>query len=452
MSSMARDLSRDLFVGPAVVVDDEAYQEDTAVHVVIEELKEANFPVLRRHVIPPDDEVAHWQAMSLIVLDWNLLGTNIVPNRDDSEENDGSALLGVDLPDSARRDPKTDSLRFVKKLLQDLYCPIFIISNFGVEAIWKRLEEGLDGDETQQLRARVLVRSKTQVQGSLLEELGEWISKHPAIYALKTWERGYERAMVELFHDFQQSAVGWPGILWRNSHRDGVNPNYNLTETITRNLLHRMDPRLFSDQMISSTADHQSLDSVRRVLHQHAILPVERLHDDVIMPGDFFVLEDADDEDAEEEQEDEEDAKHEQKCLPEIIDICLTPACDLVARSQDADSVRMFMVQALLVRDDELRTRRALDHMLDLSDSTMSVLLHHLVPQDAMYIVRFKNWSVKTWGEIKDRRRGRLLDPYVTLLQQRYALFSQRQGLPRLPEGFYEPRPVPDPSTSASDN
>lgn len=423
MSSLALEL----FVGPAVVVDDEVNEPGTVACTIVEELKKAHFPVIRRRDIPPDDQIAHWQAMSLIVLDWDLLGTiTISSNDEDSDDiDDGSAtLLGVALPNRLKEDPRTDSLRFVRKLMNDLYCPIFIVSNLDVKKIWEELESGLDEDNIHDLKARVLVRSKTQAVDSLLEGLSKWIANHPAIYALKTWERGYERAKATLFNDFQQSAVEWPGILWKTSREDGTNPNHDLTETIYRNLLHRMDPHLFSAEIISSHTRSGSLDSVRRVLHQQAVLPVERLHDDVIMPGDFFIGEDED---------------HEP---PQRIYICLTPACDLVARGESSDEIRMYMVTAALVRDDELSTPRAIKHKLGLNDSTTSFPLHHLVPEDAMYVVRFKNWFITTWGEAKNYRLGRLLDPYVTLLQQRNALFSQRQGLPRLPDSFYRPPPA----------
>ena len=418
-------LALELFIGPAVVVDDEVDRADTAAHAIVEQLDEAHFPVIRRSVIPPDEEIVHWQAMSLIVLDWDLLGTiSIVSDGNDSDEDDGSALLGVALPDSVRGDPSTDSLRFVRKLMKDLYCPVFIVSNLDVEAIWERLQEGLDEDETQQLKARVLVRSKTQGEGSLLEELDQWIAQHPAIYALKTWERGYEHAKAALFDDFQRSAVEWPGILWRTSDEDGVNPNHDLTETISRNLLHRMDPHLFSPDLITSAATAESFDSVRNVLHQQAVLPAARLHADVIMPGDFFFEED------------------EQQEAPGGIDICLTPACDLIARGEmQAENIRMFMVRASRVKDSDLSSKTAIRKTIRKSrDLVTEVLLHHLVPEDAMYVVRFKDWSVTTWGAVRNQRRGRLLDPYITLLQQRNALFAQRQGLPNLPTNFHQPR------------
>ena len=431
-----RSLAIDLLVGPAVVVDDDIDQENAAVHAVVTELEQAHFPVLRRRVVPADEEIDHWQAMSLIVLDWDLLGAiNIAQDYDDS--NEASTLLGVVLPDSVVRDPKTDSLRFVRKLMKDLYCPIFIISNLNVEAIWEQLEDGLNEYETQQLRARVFVNSKEQGKDWLLEKLGGWIKEHPAIYALKSWERSYERAKTELFHDFQHSAVGWPKILWQTADRDGVNPNYHLTETISRNLLQRMEPHEFPEDVVSSTGDVDSLDSVRRVLHQQAVLPSTRLHADVIMPGDYFF------EEAAEITADTDDAaasKTRMEYLPDTVDICLTPACDLVARNSEADDIKMFMVRAHLVTGTEVSSKAKIKTTIRSGESTTSVLLHHLVPEDAMYRVRFKDWYVTTWGEVRNLRRGRLLEPYVTLLQQRNSLFFQRKGLPLLPQDFHEPR------------
>jgi len=38
------------------------------------------------------------------------------------------------------------------------------------------------------------------------------------------------------------------------------------------------------------------------------------------------------------------------------------------------------------------------------------------------------------WSEYKARRIGRLLPPYITRLQQKYAFYLQRQALPAIPE------------------
>lgn len=42
--------------------------------------------------------------------------------------------------------------------------------------------------------------------------------------------------------------------------------------------------------------------------------------------------------------------------------------------------------------------------------------------------------ELKKWKDIKDNRIGRLLPPYITKIQQKYAAYLQRQGLPSIPE------------------
>jgi hypothetical protein len=46
----------------------------------------------------------------------------------------------------------------------------------------------------------------------------------------------------------------------------------------------------------------------------------------------------------------------------------------------------------------------------------------------------FRDIKTKNWNDVKDTRIGRLLPPYITRLQQKYAFYLQRQGLPAIPE------------------
>ena len=47
---------------------------------------------------------------------------------------------------------------------------------------------------------------------------------------------------------------------------------------------------------------------------------------------------------------------------------------------------------------------------------------------------RFKKLEIKSWEDVKDRRIGRILSPHIDRMQQRYAAYLQRQGLPRVPQ------------------
>ena len=416
-------LAEQLFVGPAVVVDDEVNYAETEAAALVAQLEQSHIPVLRRTQIPDDGELVHWQKLSLIILDWDLVGALGAGDDVFAEDDVDTPLLGTGVPENARRGKDVNTLRFVRKLLTELYCPIFVVSNQDPGLIWRELHEGLDESERGQLDARVLVKSKSDTSSTLFEALDQWLTKHPAIYALKTWEAGYEQAKSSVFSDFQASSTSWPSIIWETAKGDSVNPNFELTETISRNLAHRMDPNIFEEQLVVTNAGTPELESLRRVLHQKAVIPAHRLFDDVLSPGDFFF----------------EDAGHSQ---PDSILICLTPACDLVPRDGGLpSSVRMIVVEASRIPDEELSTAKAVKGTLGKADSLTSIVLSHLTPADVPYVVRFKNWDVTTWGALQRLRQGRLLDPYLTLVQQRFYQYMQRQGIPSTPDPFHEHRP-----------
>ena len=51
----------------------------------------------------------------------------------------------------------------------------------------------------------------------------------------------------------------------------------------------------------------------------------------------------------------------------------------------------------------------------------------------------FRKLRIEKFSHLRDKRIGRLLHPYLTRIQQRYALYSQRQGLPRIPKEAIPP-------------
>ncbi|MFW6303486.1 MAG: hypothetical protein ACOC2L_02595, partial [Candidatus Sumerlaeota bacterium] len=46
---------------------------------------------------------------------------------------------------------------------------------------------------------------------------------------------------------------------------------------------------------------------------------------------------------------------------------------------------------------------------------------------------KFNELLIERWKDIKGKRVGRLLPPYINKIQQRYSLYMQRQGVPRIP-------------------
>lgn len=401
-------MASDFFIGPAVVVDDKIEDPDSGMASVLAQIDERSMPIVKKTGLPRESEIDHWRGFSLIVLDWELRPI-------------ASEIAGLSVPAGLSEENAAEVADFVEKLLTRLYCPIFILTNQSVDAVKDELATRLDAVE-EQLEARVLVMGKAEVAEHLFEELAKWIESHPAVYVMELWERGYQDARGMMFRNFELTSGQWPSVLWATSKADGVNESFELAETITRNIVHRFRPLEFEDAVLridddEGRMDDLSMPTLRLVVHRGAVVPSESLYRDVIMPGDFFAAGDPEDR------------------LARIL-INLTPACDLVPRGgKTLDDIRMFLVEGQLLSDDEFDSERKIEKLLE---SRPELELVWVLREDARpYRIRFKSWSVGQWGDYKEARIGRLLDPWITQLLQRFALHFQRQGLPRLSEHFY---------------
>lgn len=403
----------ELFVGPAVVVDDTLGKDDCTMQPIIAQIEARKIPVHGEKTLPPLEELRHWRNFSLIVLDWELFPTS---------QGAGTLVPGISLPDSLHDENNAKVTEFVKALLETLYAPIFIFSSQNVDAITAQLTTRLKMNEDQ-IRERVMIRSKSDMSDSLFEALTVWVSSRPSIYALKSWDYGYEVAKKELFGDLHASSPNWPKVIWATSGQDSVNPHSELSETIARNIIHRFRPLVFDTSVFEAKDDDEvePPDTLRRVLHRQAVIANDALHDDVLMPGDFFF------------------SKPDAGLPPEIL-INVTPACDLVPRGGvNSDDIGMTLVRADLIADGNYKTKKQIEAVEKerSNDFSSSHLLYVLTDSARPYRVRFKNWTRSTWGALREERQGRLLEPHITQLQQKFALYFHRQGLPRLPDRYF---------------
>lgn len=395
--------SGDFFIGPAVVVDDRLGEPHEGMNTVVEQLQDAGLPVLTRTQLPPPHEVRHWGGFALIILDWELIS---------------AGEPGVSLPDDLKAQNAEAVAAFVERLLSELYSPVFILSSRNVEEIEEELATRLQVD-SKQVSSRVRIRRKADAVEHLLADLEAWVKNHPAVYAMKSWETGYADARRRMFADFELSSTDWPRILWGASEKDKTNPNFELAEAISRNILHRFEPLVFDEGVLKANAEDDvpaSVAAVRSVIHRRAVVPAVSLHDDVVMPGDFFAVEDPDSRD---------------------LLINVTPACDLVQRAEEEADIQMTVLRARPLEPTTYSSKSKRDKMRTNPDPTTEVVW--VLSEDGRpFCVEFKSWTEASWQECKARRLGRLLDPYIIQLQQRFALHFHRQGVPRLPDEFYD--------------
>lgn len=389
----------DLFNGVAVVIDDEVNDKSANITKIVKQIDAANIPVLRYTSLPKDSIINNFQNLSFLLLDWRLIKDNITDS--DIEE-------GITIPDILLDTIVQENVEFIKKLNEKCFCPIFIFTNepdiSSIET--KLIDEGLI------LRGRqsnIFIKSKNEVnrKGKLFNIANKWLENNASIYVLKKWEKEYQNSKNKLFYEFQKISPVWPKILWKNYNDDNVNPSLELGEFITRNLHTRMAPFQFSEILLNKNGKKISATELQSVIEGEVF--ISSIDENDIASGDIFKI-------------------------STNYYINIRANCDLIPgrTNQSIDDIELYLIQGTKVS--VTKGKKTYDKKYGKFSELDTQSIVFPIHNGKIVDFRFKKLEIKNWGDIKSYRIGRLLPPYITKVQQRYALYIQRQGLPRIPE------------------
>ncbi len=384
---------KDLLSGIAVVIDDQIEgdqdgEEDRILEIVHQLEREWNLPFCKAKQIPPKGTWPNLlQAASFILLDWKLW-----PN--------GSTEL------------EKLNIEFVERA-KDYFVPVLIFTNGDPEDIKSKLPCDIYREEMTE-SSFVFIQWKNELlHGDKLDlsAIEQWMRNNASVYSLKTWERVFHAAKKDLFGSMYARSPDWPRAFWKEYRADGVDPSSSLTHLINDNLRGRMRTDAFEAAILEATPADVSLEDLQEDLQgligeisfQGAVPANE------IRCGDLFQM-------------------SEKRYLLNI-----RPDCDCVPRSgQPIDQVELYCIEGEAMNDEELKERYQckLGQFEEQVNESIAFSIH----ERKSVRFRFRKLWIKRFVTIKDKRIGRLLPPYLTRIQQRYALYLQRQGLPRIPE------------------
>lgn len=388
----------DLFAGIGVIIDDALTPDKQAAGDQIWKIKssfeEANTPLLTFSELPNEDKIVHFNSISFLLLDWDLIGLEI----------------GIDLPKEAIK----DNIEFLKQIRNQFFIPIFIFSNEEPNDIILALEEGGLYDKNKSNHIFVKRKSEVEDSSNLFEAIENWIKSTPSIYVLKEWEISLKKAKNNLFGDFYHVSSNWPKILQETFEEDGVNKNYELNSLIYKNLIARTSSVLFDDEILKLETNPVTAEELRRVLECERFL-IKDLPD-IPAFGDIF----------KEEYIDNGETKFR-------YFINIRPDCDIL---REGEKAKLYCIKGRII--DETTINSETETNIEFTKGCLVEKINNAyIPFiDGGKIIEFqlKNLEIKTWKELKAKRIGRLLPPFITRLQQKYTFYLQRQGLPAIPE------------------
>ena len=392
-----------LFKGIALVIDNGIGTEEQ-IDRILKNITDGGGHYVSMTELPKDDyDLDHFAKVAFFIMDWNMLNET-----------------GVKLPAQIEKDMIARNIAFLKRLGKSRHAPVFIFTNDEPDDVAEALNE--DPDLLRSVRDKhILVRRKSEVMDRLYDVLeGEYAATIPSVLTLKTWENAYHKAANELFMDLHNRTPYWPVLMWQTFGADDVPEEFEMIRLINRLVESRMGPMgLDLKPFISKLEEHAKEDeqdyrqSMYRVLEGERFLRNERLTEKIFAPGDVFRFP-----------------------LPDGRDsyyINIRAECDCLHGSDDTD---LYLLRAKEVEGAEKQINTEFGNITSEKDNEAIV---YAMFGGTTFSVKFKDMKIMKIKKIgQDATRvGRLLPPFMTRVQQRYAAYIQRPGLPRIPAAMH---------------
>ena len=407
---------KNLMSGIAVVIDDRLENGTTAYDLddgntdlivkIVEQLEDKwNLPFYAVKRMPPEKTWPNlMQAASFILLDWRWwpIGASVL-----EQEN-------VKI-----------NIRFLKQA-KDYFVPVFIFTNENPDDVTSKLPESVYHEDSPEQNFVFVRRKADLVSSDSLDTstIRDWIRQNASVYALKAWEQVFHAAKKELFSSMYVRSPDWPKVFWKAYKDDGVDPSSSLTHLINDTLRGRMRTDTFEAEILGAFPAEVPRKDLQALITETSVRPLATLPEDEIRCGDLFSIRCGD-----------LFSQPKRKYL-----LNLRPDCDCIPRdAKRPDEVELYCIEGKRMSNSDLGRKYHRGHFVERVWESIAFSVH----QEKSVRFDFRKLQVRKFSELRSQRIGRLLHPYLTRIQQRFALYQQRQALPRIPAEAVPSKPNP---------
>ncbi len=386
---------KNLMSGIAVVIDD-AYdnnpsaKKDDKIFKLVGDIEEAwEIPFYKTHKIPSEEVCDSFLlSASFVLLDWKLWLY------------DGTELEKIGIE---------DNIKFLKKA-RDYFVPVFIFTNESPQDVKNEIQSHDIYDDRHPGKNFIFIRTKRNLKKqTLLATIQKWVEQNASVYTLKAWEQKLYGAKRNLFSSMYEKSPDWPRVFWSSAKEDHIDPSFSLFDIINNNLLAHMETGIFDEAVLDRKRLLVKKEDIKSVMEGARFIPKEKLPDNNVRAGDIFK---------------EEGNKY-------LINI--RADCDCIPRTgKDIDDIELYCVEG------KSMSKKAIGKSYNKNfENFEEKVWQSIVPMICGgKVIEFdlRTNVIEEYSKVKDRRVGRLIHPYITKVQQRYAFYFQRQGLPRIPK------------------
>lgn len=398
----------ELFSGIGMVVDDHVFSEEHSDRIVqiVKHFEKRGYPLVKYDSVPKIKTI-NLRKFSFILLDWELVTT---------EDDFGIPIQGMQ---EAQKQAKTELITFIQEILEVCYVPIFIFSNKSntIKSELKRNKIDIEKDNLP-----IFIKDKADLTNDenvkVMEVINNWIDNMPSIYVLKTWDNAIEKAKVHTFKQLASSKY-WPLVIWQTADKDSVDPNDELLDVLTQNIFGRMQPLSIDQTQLLKVGDVKP--TQKEILN---VLQAQRLdsspNKEYSITGDIYKLEDKN------------------------YYLNIRPTCDCVGRKEPQcdsckknnciecpDVNKVYLIKGTVLTNSQAENFFNFTYG-NFKEQNNEAIIGPLM-NNKFYTFKFKELIVKKYKDVETYKIGRILPPFIRHITERYALYLQRQALPRIP-------------------
>ncbi|MGP1406232.1 hypothetical protein [Filifactor alocis] len=433
-----------LFQGIAVIFDDEISDPTSTIYTIKENIQRKNIPVAVYNEMPRPEIIPSLSNASFVILDWDYTNSGL----------DVGSSERLSIPIELEAEQEQNLIQFISKLLCEVFIPVFIFTSKSVDSIKTTLRDAKlwnDGKEN-----RIFIKQKNDINTDtqLFGAIEDWIKAMPSVYVLKKWEKSISKSKDAMFLELYGYSPNWVKIIWDMLKKDSIENHREFGEFVTRNLNNRIGTYEFDENIIEAQRDI-SPEELRRVVEGERYFayhtpPEQAYTGDLFKDGNKYYLNIR-------AQCDLSRMNGGGEYNPKLY--CIKGK---KLRSKDivTDDIRMTTEERLRFgvdksfsldemrkickKDDELRQfnknftnyRNSIffrkGAFLERNDKVIvGCIADEKVLQFDLDI------SIKEFSDVRDKRIGRILPPYITRIQQKCAQNMVREGVMPIPKQLF---------------
>lgn len=432
-----------LFNGIAVIVDNEIEKKTSAIYKIKELIEAKNIPVAVFTEIPQLDVIPALASASFIILDWDYTNGEL-----EVEEGERVVISGALTENEEER-----LIAFIKKLLSDVFVPVFIFTAKQPNTVINSLKEASLWDDKKTNRIFVKQKAEVDSEEELFAAISNWVQKMPSVYVLKEWEDVVRKAKNSMFNELYSYSPNWAKIIWDMLKADSRDNQREFGDFVTKQLINRIAGYTFDEATIN-TDDSVCIEELLSVVEGERYIRYSQPQVQAYT-GDLF-----------------------HDTATDTYYLNIRAQCDLartgdpmlyLIKGKELSNEDIVTEDIKLTNDQTLhlsaKTRYSLTELCEICQNEEELIklngLFRAYKNDAFFTngniigkksevviacvagkkalkFRLDIHQVKRYNQMKDKLIGRILPPYITQIQQNCANHIVREGIMPTPTAIFK--------------